>query len=374
MTANVQATGTVTVAPPFTAQIASGIDYELHQFEPRSKFAALDSARLPIANDVFKLVVDETITTDPYANEYVIPTAVQRGPALVYMENSMSPVASWNFIPNPMATDTMALWTASNVTLSDYSSAENDVHIPKTGTVCVKAQVAASTTGTVTLTVGSMENSITAAKAAGRVMTFAAWVYCKSASNLTLSILDDSGTLGTSSNHQGLGWELMSVEATVTQNNSTTLSVRFNETTTSAVTFFINDMWFYFGPYTQINNQYYSTAPTRITRDDSRKRFSFPTQVPPHRQLRLIGKALLSALGTTAATQVTNTMEVDDGTAELLYAKAAEVLFEQERISTQNIPQVAQRIGYVKSRTPELRMNWDLDLPAQRVVGPYMRY
>lgn len=372
ITANVQSTGTVTVAPPFTVQIASGIDYQLHRFEPKSKFAALDSARIPIANDVFRLIVDETTTTDYHSTEYTIPDSIKRGPALVYVEEPLSPVTSWNFIPNPQSDDVMALWSASNVTLSDYPSTEQDTKVPKTGTTCVKAQVAASTTGTLTLTAANMVNDITVAKAAGRVMTYAAWIYSKSTS-LTLSILDDSGTLATSSAHQGLGWELLSVEATVTQSNATTLSVRISDTGAGAITFFINDQWFYFGSYTKINTQYYSTVPIRIRKDDTRKRFSIPERLPHGRQLRLVGKDLLSALGTTLTTQVTNTMEVDDTTAELLYAKAAEILFEQERISAQNMPQVAQRIGYVKSRTPELRMNWDMEMPMQRVTSPYWR-
>lgn len=372
VTNSTQATGTVTVTPPFTVQIGSGIDYQLHQFEPKKKFAAIDSARLAVASDVYKLVYDETITTNSYSREYTIPTSIERGPSGVYLECPFSSTANWNFLPDP-AGDALSDWTASNATATSYSASNEDLYIPKYGDTCSKVQVAASVAGTLTLAVGSMENNITAAKAAGRLMTFAAWVYCNVASDLTLSILTDAGTLATSSTHQGLGWELMYVEGTVGATNATTLSVRISETSAAAVTFYVNDMWFYYGPYTQINSQYYSMIPLRISRDDSRKRFILNETVPGRRQLRVVGKAALSSLGTDLTTQNTLTMELETGSAEILYAKAAEILFEQERINTQNMPQVAQRIGFVKDRTPDVRMNWDVDVPTQRIYGPYSR-
>ena len=374
ITANLQATGTVTVAPPFSAQIAGSKTYDLHQYEPSKKFAALDSARIPIADDVFRLITDETITTDGYSSEYTIPTLIHRGPALVYLERrGFSPIADWNFIPNPYADDIMASWTASNATKADYPSVEQDKLIPKYGTGATKVSVAASVTGTLTLAVADMANSITAAKAAGRYMTFAAWVYSRSASNLTIVILDDSGTLATSSAHQGLGWELLHVSATVTQTNATTLSLRFAETSASASTFFVNSMWFYYGDYTQINSQFYNTIPLRIRRDNTTQRFVLPEVPEARRQLRLVGKEILTALGTTVSTQNSNTMEVDETTAEILYATAANILFEQERISTQNLQQVLQRIAAVKDRLPAIRMNWQMEITPQRFSSPYSR-
>ena len=363
----------MTVSPPFTAQIASGIDYQLHQFEPKKKFASLDSARLQVSNDVFKLVVDETITTDAFSNEYAIPTSIERGPSQVYLECGSSPVASWNFIPDPEMTTAMPLWSSNDATASVYSSSENDLYIPKYGTSCVKVVVASGQTGGLTLTEANLANNVTPATAAGRLMTFAAWVYCKSASNIQLEIHDDSGVPTASAKHQGLGWELIYAEGTIKQDNTTLLRVEISETLSTGVTFYINSMWFYYGAFTQLNNQYYYSIPLSIQRDDTRKRFKITEPVAPHLQLRLVGKAAITALGSVLSTQVTNTMEVSDGTAEILYAKAAEILFEQERISTQNMAQVAQRIGYVKDRTPELRMNWDQEMPSQRIVGPYRR-
>ena len=374
ITANVQATGAVTFAPPFSAQVGTSTAYELHKYEPRKKFAAMDSSRFPVADDVFRLIIDETVTTDGYSSEYTIPTAIQRGPALVYVENiPWSPLVIWNFLPNPQSDDGMAEWTTSNLTNTVYTRVPQDRFVPKYGPACTKCYVAASTTGYIQLAAADMINGITPTLAAGRRVTFAVWVYCTSANKITLSIIDDSGTLATSASHQGLGWELLHIEASVTQSNATTLNLRINETSSAAVTFYVNNQWFYYGYYTQINSQFYSSVPLRIRRDDTNKRFILPEPIVERRQLRIIGKDILTALGTDAVTQTTNTMEVDSTTAEILYAKAAEILFEQERISTQNIQQVMQRIASVRDRIPETRMNWDYAIEPQRFTSPYMR-
>lgn len=374
VTSNAQATGTVQVSPPFPAQVLVSRTYELHQYEPKKKFAALDSARIPVANDVFKLIVDETITTDGLSSEYEIPSTIHRGPAICYIEQvPWSPQVTWNFIPTPMANDGMSVWTTSNATLSTYTRVPQDAVVPKYGPACTKVSVAASVTGTVTLTVANMTNNVTAALAAGRQMTAAIWVYSKLAGSLTITILDDSGVIGTSNIHQGKGWEVLYVTASVSATNATTLSVRINETSASAATFFVNNMWFYYGYYTKVNSQFFNSRPIRIRRDDTTKRFIIAEPFMERRQLRLIGKDTLTALGTSVATQVTNSMEVDETTAEILYAQAATILFEQERLSTQNMAQVLQRIQSVQARLPEIRMNWDFGMETQRITSPYAR-
>ena len=374
ITNNTQATGAVTVSPPFTLQIASGIDYELHQYSPKAKFAALDSARLQVASDVFQLIVDETITTEDNTREYTIPTSIERGPSQVYLEEPMSPVTSWNVLANPLM-DSTTDWTVSGTgaTIATYATTELDAAIPKYGTSCLRMFAANSQAATLTQTVSAM--SITAAEAAGREMTAAMWVYLvqTGGTEVDLNILTDAGTLATSADHQGLGWELLHVTGTVAASNATTLSVRLAVAANAPKQLFVQNAFFYYGPYTKINSDYFSTLPLRISRDDTRKRFVINDSVPARRQLRVVGKAALSALGTDTTAQVLATMEVETGAAEILYAKAAEVLFQQERINTQNMAAVAQRIGYVKDRTPELRMNWDVDVPVQRIYGPYSR-
>ena len=375
ITANAQATGTVTVSPPFSAQIASGIDYQLHKFEPRLKFYALDSARMPVSEFVFRLVYDETLTTDGLSRQFDIPSTIRRGPMQVYVEDTPTgPESEWNFLPSPICDNVMADWTASNATLTTYARAGDDRLIPKYGTACTKISVAGSTNGTVSLVVADMTNNVTAAKSAGRTMTYAHWIYCKTASRVTLKILDDSGTLATSAAHQGRGWELLSITDTPARTNATTLTVRIDvSSAAAAVVAFANSGYFYFGDDGMVRSTYYSQTPIRVRRDATTQRFYTPNILTERRQLRLVGKEILTALGTDTTTQTTNTMEVDETTAEILYAEAAEILFQQERVSTQNLPQVVERIRMARDRAPQLRMLWEYDVPSQHISSPYMR-
>ena len=374
VTANIQATGTVTVAPPFSIQIDDSVTYELHQFEPRKKFAAIDSARIPVADDVFRLIVDETITTDGYSSEYSIPDSIHRGPALVYVENvPWSPNVIWNFLPSAQSDDGMSYWNTTNLTKSTYTRVPQDRFVPKYGPACTECYVAANTSGYVQLPASAFINGLTASGAAGRHMTYAAWIYCTTLNNITISVVDDSGVLAISDTHKGQGWQLLHLECDITQTNATTLSPRISETSNNAVTFWVNNQWFYYGYYTQINSQFYSSIPARIRRDDTARRFILPEPLVERRQLRLVGKDILSSLGTDVDLQNQNIMEVDETTAEIVYAQAAEIMFQQERISTQNLSQVLQRIQSVRDRIPSIRMNWDYNIAPQRFTSPYMR-
>ena len=375
ITGNVQSTGTVTFSPALTAQIASGIDYELHKYDPRSKFQALDTARFTVIDTVFRLVYDETITTDGRSREFSIPSTIRRGPALVFLERpNVSALVNWNFIPEPQCNEVMADWTASNATLATYARNGNDRLVPKYGDACTRISVAGGVNGTVTLAVASMANGVTAAAAAGLYVTYAHWIYCRTASRVTLKLLDDTGTVATSSTHQGKGWELLNVSGAISPTNATTLSVRIDiSSSAAAVTAFANNSWFYYGDFGAVNSSFYDSKPIRVRRDATTQKF-FMTSPPTERlQLRLVGKELLTALGTNTTTQTTNTMEVDEATAEILYAEAAEVLFQLERLATANLPQVVEKIKAVRDRAKKLEPLWEYDMPEQRVVSPFMQ-
>lgn len=375
ITANVQATGTVTVAPPFGGQIASGIDYELHKYEPRTKFISLDAARIPAVDYAFRSVYDETITTDGKSREYTIPPTIRRGPAQVYIEwPNVGAMAGWNFIPSPMADDTMASWTFTNATATSYTRAYNDDIIPKYGYAATRVAVAGGVAGTATLAVADMDNDITAADARGRRMTAALWVYCLIASRVTVTILDDTGVVATSNIHQGKGWELLHVTGNISATNATTLSVRLNVSSSApAVTLYVNAGWFYYGDYGVLSSNYYSTEPLKIRRDASNQTFTTVDIMPARQQLRLVGKEILTALGTDPTTQTTNSMELDETSAELVYAEAAEILFQGERITTENLSQVLERIKVARDRMKKMKHLWNYEMEGQRIVGPYSR-
>lgn len=372
ITSNTQSSGTVTVSPAFSGQVGVTSTYELHRYDPAIKFRALDKARFDVVDNVFRLIYDDTITSDGRNSVYDIPSSIDIGPVAAIVENPIEYGPTWNFLTNPDNASTTN-WTASSTTASTYTRSENDLIIPKYDSTCTKLVTAASTAATYTQVVGDMTNSITAALAADRKMTFAAWVYCTEASKIALRILDDSGTVATGSNHGGAGWELLTVEGTIAGNNATTLSARFViSSTANASTIFVNRSWFYFGDKERVADSIYQPEyAVEIRRDNATQQFMLKTVPPRGYQIRLIGKTVLSALGSTAATQVTNTMEVDANTAEILYARAAEVLFQWERVNTDNIQDVMQRIQMVRERQPKLRQNFAQEVPRVKIRSAF---
>lgn len=355
ITDNTQSSGTLTVAPAFSAQVASAVTYQLHRYDPNKKFLAIDKARLDVMDNVYRLIYDDTTTSDGRSAVYDIPSTIEVGPILAISETPMEAEATWNFLTTPKGNATTG-WTASSTTAATYARSETDLLIPKYNETCTSLTTAASTAATYSQVVGDMTNSITAAKAADRKMTFAAWVYCTEASKVSLRLVDDSGTLADGTAHGGGGWQLIFVEGTPAGNNSTTLTVRFViASTANASTIYWNNAWFYFGDKERVcDDIYLQENGFDVRRDEATQHVILGHTVPRGRQVRLIGKTAITSLGTVAATQVTNTMEVTAGTAEILYARAAEILYGWERVDSEDVQSVLQRIAMVRDRNPRL--------------------
>jgi hypothetical protein len=371
VTSNTQATGTITVAPAFSAQVATSVTYQIHKYDPQLKFRALDKARFDVIDNVYQLIYDDTVTSDGQSDVYDVPPTINIGPILAISEEPLGYDANWNFITNPQGNSTTG-WTASSVTATTYDRNDNDRVVPKYDESCTKLVIATATAGTYSQTVANMNHNVTASMAAGRDLTFAAWVYSRVADKVRLSIADDNDTLF-SNYHLGLGWQLLAVEKTIVQNNATTLTVAFNvANTTGQLTMYWNRAWCYFGAKERVTDAIFNQEHAiDIRRDDATQHIILASIPPRGYQIRLVGKAPLSELGTTLSTQDSGYMEVGADNAELLYARAAELIFQWERINTDNQEEVTNRIRMVRERQPKLRQNWSQESPRKRIRSVY---
>lgn len=359
--------GTCTLAPAFAGSTASGTEYELHRYSPDEKFSALDQARLAAYPALGKLVYYEAITGDGKTRVFDIPSTIRRGPLDAFVEVPVSSDHEWNYDGDPDG-DTTSKWTASNCTLATVSESSDDDLIPKyRDGSCTSVTTAASTAATVTQVVGSMANGITAARAADRKMTFARWVFCTEASKVRLLLLDDAGTVGTGDFHGGSGWELLTVTATVAGNNATTLSIRISiASTANASTIYYQRGWFYFGTAEKVTESW-RRVPPEVRRDNTIQQIVLDEAPPRGYQVRLVGRDILSALGTTAATQATNTMEIDEPEAEILYAEAAKILYTRGFLGGSDYESLAPRIAVCDQRLADLKAEWSQPEPPRRV-------
>ncbi len=367
-----ESSGTATVAPGFTSSTAAEA-YGLHKYDPQRKFAALDRAAKHVYPTLAQLVYDDTLTADGTSDSFDIPSAVRFGPSMVYTEHPIAVDQSWNFITDPRG-DSTSSFTGSSAALTTYDVDENDLMVPKYGWTATRMVVAASTAATVRQVVGDMNNDITAAIAAGREMTTGVWVYSRTADKIAVEIVDDGGQLVVSSQHGGAGWELLTATATVSSDNSSTLTVGLTlDNDASAFDGFWNHWWFYFGDASRIRDIYPERNGNRIRFDDTTQRIYMDFIPLRGRQLRLVGRDVLSALGTTAGTQVTNTMEVDVLSAELLYAAAARILFGEAVLNSSAGQEMRDRILLVEDRFANTQ---DFAMPQaarKALKGPWAR-
>lgn len=366
------ATGTCTIAPSLTVQpFPNGNAFEVHRYDPEEKFKALDAARPRVIDSLFKIVHDDTLTGDGRSRVFDIPSSVRFGPTWVYEEVPIGTDVEWNFLTSAEG-DSLDGWTASSTTASLYTEDFSDLVVPKYGTSSTKLVTAASTAATYTQAVADM-TTVTASLAADRKMTFGRWVYCTEASKVRVGITDDVNTTY-SSYHGGNGWELLTVEKTIAGNNATTLSAVVDiASTANASTIYVDRCWFYFGSAERITEVYDMQNSHRIERDDTLQRIILPFVPNRGHQLRLVGKAMLSALGTTASTQVTNTMEVDEENAEILYAEAAEILFVRVGMNLTDVSEMLPKIAEVRARRNDASDQWKMKTKRRRMRSMWAR-
>lgn len=348
--------GVFTVAPAFSGQVASGTSYEFHRYDPVRKFSALDRARIMAYPQLAVIEFDDTITADGQATSFEIPSSIRKGPVQVFVESRLVPNDPQNLLATPRM-ETTTGWSATTLAAAVHTKSLYDFIIPKYGeTYCTILTGAA---GSYSQVVSSM-TGVTATTAAGRKMTFGAWAFCLTASSVRVSITDDSGTTY-SSYHGGTGWEFVQVTDTISNTNTTTLTVAVHKDVADSVVY-TQDAKFRFG--TKIFIPYVSLYPKRSLRRDDANSEVHLTRIPSRGyQLRLIGRTPLSALGTNIVSQLTNTMEVDQFSAELLYAYAARVLFIDAGMSAGQIEQEHPKIAETMARFSEMQEDWSYHYP-----------
>ena len=366
----ISSTGTVFVDPPFSEQVPTSLEYQIHRYDPSLKFQCLDEARLrdDVFEHAFRLIYDDTSTSDGLSDWYDINPDIRSGPMYVFVEDPQSVNTDWNVLSNPVG-DSMTNWTAAGTTATIVNESNIDRLIPKYDTSCMKLATAAAATGTLAQTVGSM--SITASEAAGRRMSFGMWVYTKDTSGVKIQLSDDDGDTP-SSLHGGTGWELLTVEKNISPTNATTLTATLIVAggTTGATAFF-NRAWLYYGESNLIQDVYPWREAHLIRRDATTQKVQLSWIPTNGRQIRMVGRQYLSELGSVASTQCTNTMELDEGTAQILYGAAAEILYEREGLTTEEFESIARRIQII-DRKKDATKAWGYIIPQIPTIrSPY---
>jgi hypothetical protein len=363
------ATGSMSIRPPFTSQIASSVTYQMHKHDPDAKWRSLDAARLSVLPWVFQEVHDETITADGRSDEFVIPSAIEWGPELAIIETPTAYDIDWNLLgADDSRGNAVSNWVAADgVVASEFDRVQHDKLVPKHESTCVKL-VYTDSGADGTYTLSTFDDGVTAATMAGRQTEFAYWVYSRTAGPVT-EIITNAGTLATSSAHLGLGWQFMTVNGEVAPDNSTAFEVRLRFPNAGAAahrTVYVEHAFVALG---QVTSQFLDEHVVEVERDDTLKRFWLRGVPRQGRNIRLIGKAPLTALGDTAPQS--GSMEVDEKSAKILYAAAARELFGGELLNQPAQRDVLTRISVIEDKRKAYQSTWKYKTHAAGIVSPY---
>jgi hypothetical protein len=362
---DIHSTTTLDVLPAFSAQVASSVTYEIHRFAPEDKWRALDAARLEKADKVYQIVRDDTLTGTGSTNEFLIPTALRQGPFVAQIEHPLDPDASWNLLTATRGDDNTGWTSAAGITTTTAARDSIDDVIPKYNSDVSVLTYSSGSDGTFTQTVANMSDDISAAEVAGRRVEFGIWVYDRT-TGAVAEIIDDSGTQATSSAHQGLGWELLTVVDNVRANNASTFNVRLRVPTGTSRTLRTQGR---FLAFEALPNRFHRDEVVHVERDDTLQTFWLDFDPPQGYQIRLIGKQPLTEIG--VSTPHTTSLEIDDTTAQVLYASAMRILYERAGLNALDDPLLERRRAIADEKEDTLTPLWSYTMRKPRFRSPY---
>ncbi len=347
--------GVATMDPAFSTTILSGWTYQFHNYDPAKKLVALDRGRLLAYPQLSVTVMDETVTGDGVSTEVNVPSTLVRGPVEVWQEQPLDLTSSQNMLSalTPKQ-DALTNWAATTLTAALYAKVDHDRLIPRLSHG--NATLLTGTIGTYAVALSAAE----AAAASGRKVVFGNWVFWRgSGSRVRVYITDATDTTYSSTYHTGSGWELMTVTKTIADGNTTTLKVGVDVATGAATSVRVNGAWFAYGDRVP---QTYPIALTRrsVWRDDTTQRVMLDSAPDRGHNLRMIGRNPLSAVSAAAG----DTIEVTEHTQELLFAKAARVLFAGLGFSLDQMQAMSAKISEVESRFAEMSEDYKTAMPA----------
>jgi hypothetical protein len=233
-----KSTGTFELEFALSGAPSSTETFEVHRLLPPSKLLlALQDARLDYFPAISKLVYNAETTVEDATNEYAIPSAIQRLTD-IYVEMPVGTAIVENQLPNKdfQSTDNLSV---SQVTVTVLTQPSGFTLVPKYDNACVKADAALNQTATLDQTI------TTPANYSGIQCTFSLWVYCLTASRLTIQVVDTAGTESGDS-HNGNGWQLLAVTRKVGDSNAT-LTARLSCSSGASLTYYVNRGWFVTG-------------------------------------------------------------------------------------------------------------------------------
>ncbi|KKL73204.1 hypothetical protein LCGC14_2077220, partial [marine sediment metagenome] len=225
----------------FDSATGLGKTFEVWDFEPSLVNKAIAKASQDLFPKIHKGVTDDTLTTLAGMQTYKLPTSLIGPPRQVFLEYARG----WDIDENLIgANGGFEEWdsataptdwnTPTGMTLSK-STKDNDMPV-KYGDYACKSIVTLDTSATFLQTISNPTYY------AGQELTFAGWVYCKTASRLSLRVEDDQGGTDSTTAHAGGGWQLLFATHSITV-VPTAVKCGFKCSSGTSIAVYFDDCW-----------------------------------------------------------------------------------------------------------------------------------
>jgi hypothetical protein len=315
----VQSSGTITVARAFSAQIASGVTFELHRYDPSMKHASINTAGRKVFPYIYLPVYDETLVTD------------QLGLNMDF-ESTFS-------------SDVPANWTEDDDSKQVTHGPQTTRKFHGSNAVFVR-----TTSGPTDLSI-YQDLTVNIADVVGHSMVFGGFMWSETADSGWFRI--DFGTGGTNDSAKHAGdrdWQEEWVEVSI-PSDATQIRIRCMAEDTGNPTTYFDSLYCYIkridryaipatfvhGPFSvqlqldrkiPVERHYAQLRNWWVEQDNETRYLYLGDDVPSGYRLRLTGADVLTLPSTEAGT-----MEVEDGRIDAVVEYAAAELF--TRISNQ---------------------------------------
>ena len=355
-------TGAITVRGiNLVTEAAAGTAFEIYDFAPTDIHNALNWAMNHEYKYIWNSAEDTTLTTHHNQTHYSVPAGIQDIDE-IWLEKELNYDFDENILKDYGGFEDWAVSTkpdgtdaATGMTLT--KAVESDDQPVKYGDYAVKAVVTASTAASHYFTTVTTPANFDSVKT-----TFSMWVYCTTASRVSIEIKDNTGSTASTLTHGGTGWERMEVTRN-TCVSPTSLQAGITCTSGTSITiYYDNAIWTRTDK--PVSNRWYKLHKWDVYEDGIRFGYALPEDMA----LRLVGRKPL-----TAYAAETGTTEIGEPQTQILYASALLYLYRQYRAQATGklTNQYDDDIGYWTMELDNMRKKYRM---ARRYTTPMSLY
>ena len=363
-------TGTLAVSKAWADDGSTLATYELMTLDPVHVLRAYNRARAIVWPWVGIVRDVETVVTGNRQFTYEVPSTIRRINNIYLGERYEAQHDSENLLLNGSFEDWTDATTCDNWAVTGGGASmnrEDQTYSPNnyailSGDRSLRLLVPGSTAVTLVQTFDSTSSSYTAVATEGMTASLSAYVYCNTASRVSLTIDGDVQ----SATHGGTGWELMTASNNLDATDTSTV-VGISVTSGAAIPVFVDEMFLTLGqsgvidkPYSPITNWEFIPP---VDGASSGGTIRFKNQIPEQRRLRIVGTDMLSSVSSDS-----DTLEIDGDLLEPLYNKTRQLLADERAMGN------PQSYWYTMARQFETEYNRAIESGSVGIRPPRGRF